>query len=175
VNEGGVLGMRASQARFASIVALLTIVATALFAVVAATAPAGNRDVDVTFDDFPGPDEVTFGKNVAYTASLTSTPGTGTFTNVKYSMTRPSTVVNGGPPKTASGLPLVPLDTVAFQGFAGVTTIATVPEVLPRLGRWVDDRVTVALGRNCDTHPDPSAWSGSISGLRQLLRRLCGT
>ena len=63
-------------------VALLTIVAAVFFAVVAATAPAGNRDVDVTFDDFPGPDEVTFGKSVGCTVSLTNTPESSTLAGV---------------------------------------------------------------------------------------------
>jgi hypothetical protein len=60
------------------------------------SAPAGNRDPGYTFVDFPGPDEVTFGKNVAYTTSFTNTSGS-MYTHVNFSMTTPSTSVNGVP------------------------------------------------------------------------------
>ena len=48
----------------------------------------------VLFDDFPGPDEVTFGKNVAYTTSFENAQNS-TFTHVFFRMDRPSTKVNG--------------------------------------------------------------------------------
>jgi hypothetical protein len=54
-----------------------------------------------------------------------------------------------------------------LQGSAGVTTIAIVPELLPRLERWLDDRVTAALWRKGETF----AGCGSIGeGACHLVR-----
>ena len=75
-------------------VALLAMAAAALFGYVAGSAPAGNRNPTATLQDFPGPHQITFGKNVAYSATLTDT-GSSNFTHVTFSMTRPSTQVNG--------------------------------------------------------------------------------
>jgi hypothetical protein len=86
--------MRARGKAFTSIVAVLTVSAVAVLALAVGSAPAGNRNPDIVFDDFPGPDEVTFGQNVAYTASLENTGGS-MFTHVVFRMNKPSTKVNG--------------------------------------------------------------------------------
>jgi hypothetical protein len=78
----------------ASLGAALTVGAVALLVLAVGTAPAGNRNPTIFFDDFPGPDQVTFGKNVAYTTSLTNV-GSSTYTHVFFTMNRPSTLVRG--------------------------------------------------------------------------------
>jgi hypothetical protein len=50
--------------------------------------------------------------------------------------------------------------------------IAIVPELLPRLERWLDDRVTVALWRERDTLPWGKA--GRAFDWRNALRHLAG-
>ena len=64
-----------------------------MLGVMTTSAPAGNRAPTVLFDDFPGPDELTFGKNVAYTTSFENSQSS-TFTHVFFRMNRPSTKVN---------------------------------------------------------------------------------
>ncbi len=76
----------------AGVAALLGVVC--VLGVMTTSAPAGNRGPTVLFDDFPGPDEVTFGKNVAYTTSFENAQSS-TFTHVFFRMDRPSTKVNG--------------------------------------------------------------------------------
>jgi hypothetical protein len=78
----------------ASLAAVVALGAVGLFLLAVGTAPAGNRTPTVTFDDFPGPDEVTFGKNVAYTTSLQNTESSN-YTHVFFRMPAPTTKVSG--------------------------------------------------------------------------------
>jgi hypothetical protein len=93
--------MRVTRTRMASIGALMALGAIGLLLLAVGTAPAANRDAAVTFDDFPGPDEVTFGKNVSYRASIFNDPATGnsTYTQIQFKMTIPVTTVNGSEKK----------------------------------------------------------------------------
>lgn len=83
-----------ARGRLAVVVGLAALLGISVLGVMTTSAPAGNRDPMVLFDDFPGPDEVTFGKNVAYTTSFENTQSS-TFTHVFFRMDRPSTKVNG--------------------------------------------------------------------------------
>ena len=68
-----------------------------LFGVAAATAPAGNRSPVPGLVEFPGPEEVSFGENVAYTASLLNNQSSN-FSHVQYRHKVPTT----GPGATAT-------------------------------------------------------------------------
>ena len=91
--------MRARRTGIASSAAILILGMIAVLVMAVASAPAANRDADFSFADFPGPGEVTFGKNVSYRASLFNDPeaGNSTFTHIRFSMTRPVTTVAGVP------------------------------------------------------------------------------
>ncbi len=54
------------------------------------TAPAGNRDPSPTLFAFPGPDEINYGENVGYTATLENKQSS-TFTHVIYHHKVPTT------------------------------------------------------------------------------------
>jgi hypothetical protein len=69
---------------------------TAVLVVATATAPAGNRAPVPTLAGLPGPGEVTYGQNVAYTATLPNEQSS-TFTHVQFHNPIPKTFVNGHP------------------------------------------------------------------------------
>jgi hypothetical protein len=84
-------GRRMRAGMFAGLVALVVL---GVLGIAATTAPAGNRSPDVSLDAVPGPSEVTFGENVAYSARLVN-DGTSMFTHVSFAMQAPSTTVDG--------------------------------------------------------------------------------
>ena len=76
-------------------VAALAMLAVTLFGLTA-TAPAGNRGPVPELTEFPGPEEVTFGEFVSYTAKLPNVQKSS-FTHVIYRHKRPVTTLNGQP------------------------------------------------------------------------------
>jgi uncharacterized repeat protein (TIGR01451 family) len=80
--------------RMAAIAALVGLVAAAI--VGATSAPAGNRSPVSSLLGVPGPSEVTYGQNVAYSASLLNN-GKSNYTHLQFSNPIPKTVVNGSP------------------------------------------------------------------------------
>jgi uncharacterized repeat protein (TIGR01451 family) len=83
--------MSARRTIFASTVVALTAAVVAALAVSAGMAPAGNRNPQPTLVGFPGPGEVTYGQNVAYTATLPNAQSS-TFTHVQFHDPIPTTV-----------------------------------------------------------------------------------
>jgi len=86
--------MGAQRVRFVSGLGLVGSIAAAAVAIVATTAPAGNRDPVPTLIGFPGPGEVTYGQNVAYTSTLPNLQSS-TFTHVQFHNPIPTTVSSG--------------------------------------------------------------------------------
>jgi hypothetical protein len=85
------VGQRARVGIFSGIALVIVL---GVLGVAATSAPAGNRDPDVSLVAVPGPSEVTFGENVAYSARLVNN-GSSMFTHVSFSMRAPSTEVRG--------------------------------------------------------------------------------
>jgi hypothetical protein len=85
--------MRVSRTRVASIAVVIALSAVGLL-VMAVGAPAGNREPEPTLVGFPGPGEVTYGQNVAYTATLPNEQSS-TFTKAQFHNPIPTT--SGGP------------------------------------------------------------------------------
>jgi hypothetical protein len=86
--------MASGRQFLATLVALIAVLAIAVLVVVTATAPAGNRAPTPTLVGVPGPGEVTYGQNVAYTATLPNAQSS-TFTHVQFHNPIPTTVSNG--------------------------------------------------------------------------------
>ena len=84
-----------------SIVALAATLAIALLTVAATVATAGNRNPEPTLVGLPGPGEVTYGQNVAYTATLPNAQSS-TFTHAQFHNPIPTTFVDGQPPLQAT-------------------------------------------------------------------------
>jgi hypothetical protein len=82
--------------RFAAGAVLSGLIAVAVFGVASSSAPAGNRNPVVQLVAVPGPSEVTYGKNVAYSASIVNT-GNSNFTKLQFADKIPTTIVNGSP------------------------------------------------------------------------------
>jgi hypothetical protein len=78
----------------ATIAAVVAVSAVGLLVIAVGTAPAGNRDPVPTLIGFPGPGEVTYGQNVAYTATLPNEQSSS-FTHVQFHNPIPATT--GGP------------------------------------------------------------------------------
>jgi hypothetical protein len=74
----------------ASMVAVMALAAAGLLVIAVGTAPAGNRDPEPTLVGFPGPGEVTYGQNVAYTATLPNEQSS-TFTHAQFHNPIPTT------------------------------------------------------------------------------------
>lgn len=85
-----------ARKRLVVVVGVAVLLGVFVFGVLTTSAPAGNRDPEFGLEDFPGPDEVTFGKNVAYTATFENTQSS-TFTHVFFRMDIPSTRINSNP------------------------------------------------------------------------------
>ncbi len=83
--------MRIRRRGSASIAAVLALGAVALLVLAVGNAPAGNRAPVPTLVGFPGPGEVTYGQNVAYTATLPNAQSS-TFTHVNFHDPIPTTV-----------------------------------------------------------------------------------
>lgn len=81
----------------AALAALVGLLGAAALGVAVGEAPAGNRDPDPELFEFPGPEAVSFGENVAYTATLLNDQSSN-FTHVAYRHKRPTT----GPGATAT-------------------------------------------------------------------------
>ncbi len=81
--------MKARRVRFVSGLALVGSIAAVAVAIVATTAPAGNRDPVSTLLVSPGPAQVTSGQNVALTASLFNNQKS-TFTDVRFRLLIPA-------------------------------------------------------------------------------------
>ena len=81
--------MRAGRTRIASIVAVLALSAAGLLVMAVGTAPAGNRDPVSKLEAKPGPTAVTFGQNVALTASLENVQKS-TFTDLRFTFPIPA-------------------------------------------------------------------------------------
>jgi hypothetical protein len=86
--------MRVNRARMASVAAVVAVSAVGLLVIAVGTAPAGNRDPMPTLVGLPGPGEVTYGQNVAYTATLPNSQSS-TFTKTQFHNPIPTT--SGGP------------------------------------------------------------------------------
>jgi hypothetical protein len=86
--------MGSGKRSFVSFAALMAVLAIAALVVMTATAPAGNRTPTPTLVGLPGPGEVTYGQNVAYTATLPNQQSS-TFTHVQFHNPIPQTVANG--------------------------------------------------------------------------------
>ncbi len=97
----GLKGVMRKRSMFAAGVAAL--LGLSVLGVMTTSAPAGNRAPTVLFDDIPGPDELTFGKNVAYTTSFENSQSS-TFTHVFFRMNRPFTKVNNDVMLACAGL-----------------------------------------------------------------------
>ncbi len=82
--------------RSAAVAGFVGLAAVTLFGLAAATAPAGNRDPVPELYEFPGPEQVTFGENVAYTATLSNAQSSN-FTHVAYRHKVPTTTLAGLP------------------------------------------------------------------------------
>lgn len=82
--------------RATAVVGLAGLLLIALFGIATATAPAGNRNPVVELVAFPGPGEVTYQQNVAYTATLQNTQSS-TFTRLQFHNPIPTTIVSGSP------------------------------------------------------------------------------
>ena len=74
----------------AAMAALVGLIGAAALGVAVSEAPAGNRGPAPTLVEFPGPEQVTFGENVAYTASLPNDQSSN-FTHVIYRHRVPTT------------------------------------------------------------------------------------
>jgi hypothetical protein len=78
-----------------SVVAVTGTAAVVVFAVSAAVAPAGNRQPTTKIVEFPGPEQVTFGEDVAYTSTLFNGPDqSSSFTHVIYNHRIPTTILD---------------------------------------------------------------------------------
>ena len=75
-------------------VVLVAAVVAGLLGASVSPAPAGNRNPAATLVAFPGPGEVTYGQNVAYTSTFTNTQSS-TFTHVLFHDPIPTTLVSG--------------------------------------------------------------------------------
>jgi len=81
--------------RSAAVAALAGVLAVMVFAVgTTSNAPAGNRNPAAVLVGLPGPSEVTYGQNVAYSATLKNT-GKSNFTKLEFHNPVPTT--SGGP------------------------------------------------------------------------------
>ncbi|MGH3134539.1 MAG: hypothetical protein ACRDNY_12520 [Gaiellaceae bacterium] len=78
----------------ASIIGAVVLVAAIVLAVATTSAPAGNRDPEAALFAYPGPEEATYGQNVAYTATLFN-DDKSQFTHAVYTHTKPTTVLDG--------------------------------------------------------------------------------
>ena len=83
--------MRANRIRARTLAAAVSVVAITVLAFAVASAPAGNRDPNPTLVGFPGPGEVTYLQNVAYTATLPNLQSS-TFTKTQFHNPIPTTV-----------------------------------------------------------------------------------
>jgi hypothetical protein len=82
----------------AAMAALVGLLGAAALGVAVGEAPAGNRDPEPKIFEFPGPEQVTFGENVAYTATLFNGPNlSSNFTHVTYRHKVPVTTLGGLP------------------------------------------------------------------------------
>jgi hypothetical protein len=88
-----VLGMRSTWRRFA----LLCLVAGSAIAILVPGGSAGNRDGTATLVAVPGPGAVTYGQNIAYTATFSNDSG-AVFTHVTFEM--PAPTINNSPAAT---------------------------------------------------------------------------
>jgi hypothetical protein len=84
--------MRSTWRRFA----LLCLVAGSAIAILVPGGGAANRDGEATFAALPGPGSVTYGKNIAYSATFENTNTSGSvFTQVTFHQSRPVATFNG--------------------------------------------------------------------------------
>lgn len=140
--------MSASSVRRSSIVAVVTaLVFGGALAVVAGESPANNRNPSTVLRGHPGPTAVTYGKNIAYTATLENT-GTSMFTKVVFSNPIPTTTLNG------TTYPA----TFKYASCPGtLTATAFVCEEIAQLGSGETARVTIVWGA-------PTAEGSSSAG-----------
>jgi hypothetical protein len=103
--------------------ALLT---AAVLAFGTASAPAGNRTPSPTLTAFPGPSEVTYGQNVAYSATLPNSQSSS-FTHVQF---------HNPIPTTTAGTQTLQA-TLAYSSCAGQLTAT----------EWVCNEITVGSGQ----------------------------
>jgi uncharacterized repeat protein (TIGR01451 family) len=107
-----------------------------LAAVVVADAPANNRSPSAVLSGLPGPTAVTYGKNIAYTATLENT-GQSMFTKVQFSNPIPTTTLNG---ETYPA-------TFKYASCPGtLTATAFVCDEIHQLGSGETARVTIVWG-----------------------------
>jgi hypothetical protein len=85
--------MKSSRSRWV-VLAFAAACTAAALAVVTSEAPAGNRTPTVQLLGFPGPGEVTYGQNVAYTSTVVNTESSN-YTHVIFRNPIPTTVANG--------------------------------------------------------------------------------
>jgi len=90
----------------------------------AAGGSAGNRDAEAHLTAFPGPGSVTYGENIAYTATLANTLGSSTFTQVTFRQKVPVATI-GTEIKTATLL--TSTCGAQVQGDEAVCTVPNVP------------------------------------------------
>lgn len=138
---------RRSVRRWAVVVVMTALALGGALAVVAADAPANNRNPSAVLTGLPGPTAVTYGKNIAYTATLENT-GKSMFTKVRFFNPIPTATLNG------TTYPA----TFKYASCPGtLTATAFVCDEIPQLGSKQTARVTIVWGT-------PTAEGSSSTG-----------
>jgi uncharacterized repeat protein (TIGR01451 family) len=125
-----------SMGRWQALAVVAALAVGGALAVVAADAPANNRNPSAVLSGLPGPTTVTYGKNIAYTATFENT-GKSMFTKVRFSNPIPTTTLGG------TTYPA----TFKYASCPGtLTATAFVCDEIPQLGPGEEARVRIVWG-----------------------------
>lgn len=138
---------RTATRRWSALAFVSAIAVAGALAILAADAPANNRDPASVLAGHPGPATVTYGKNVAHTATLRNT-GKSMFTKVRFFNPIPTTTLAG------TTYPA----TFKYASCPGtLTATAFVCDEIAQLGPGATARVTIVWGT-------PTAEGSSSAG-----------